>query len=165
MIIIANSTPLVHLSAIGRLEILKEICGELWIPQEVFQEVVEFGSGKPGAKEVKQAKWIHVENAKDKLALAALQSRLGSGESACIVLAKELTSNLLILDDRLARLEAEALGLTVTGTVGLLLKAGQKGSIDFPNALHELVGSGFRLGAKDFERIIELWQSRNQGNG
>jgi predicted nucleic acid-binding protein len=165
MIIIANSTPLVHLSAIGRLKVLKEICGEIRIPEEVYQEVVEFGSGKPGAREVKQAKWIHVESVKDKLALAALQSRLGAGESACIVLAKELPSNLLILDDRLARLEAEALGLTVTGTVGLLLRAGQKGSIDFPKTLRELVDSGFRLGAKDYEKIIELWHSRIQNIG
>jgi len=158
MIIVANSTPLVHLSAINRLELLQQIAGELSIPEEVYQEVVSSGAGKPGAEEVKRSAWIKVEKVKDRLALKALQSRLGLGESACIVLAKELTSDILIMDDRLARLEAEALGLPVMGTIGLLLAIAQKGGLDFSQTLDELLNSGFRLSAKDYQQILELWR-------
>lgn len=39
--VIVNSTPLIILCNIGRLDILKEIYGEIYIPEAVFLEVTE----------------------------------------------------------------------------------------------------------------------------
>ena len=49
MIVISDSTILIGLVKIGNLDLLKEIFSNVYIPEEVFKEVVERGKGKPGS--------------------------------------------------------------------------------------------------------------------
>ncbi len=158
MIVICNSSPLVHLSAMRELNLLKRIFGEIRIPEEVYEEVVEWGNNRPGSVEVKTAGWIKRMQVKNHLATAALNTRLGQGESACLILGLELGADLLVLDDHAARLEAQALGLRITGTIGILLKAAKQGMIDFGQALDELLATGFRLSPLECKRVLQLWQ-------
>ena len=159
MNVVANSTPLVHLSAMRRLALLEELFSEIWIPKAVYQEIVVDGVGKPGAVEAKNAKWIKSVAVEDELAVTALNSHLGLGESACIVLAKQMAADLVIMDDRLARIQAEALELKVTGTIGLLLLADERQMLNFRDALDDLLTTGFRLSPKVYDHVIQLWQS------
>jgi predicted nucleic acid-binding protein len=65
------------------------------------------------------------------------------------------------LDDRLARLYAQSLGLRFTGTIGILLRTTELGHIaDFEQALQDLLASGFRLALMEVERIRQLWRQR-----
>jgi predicted nucleic acid-binding protein len=57
-VIVADSSCLIGLSKIGRLEILHDLFGAVLIPQKVYQEVVVSGKGRPGAEEVNNASWI-----------------------------------------------------------------------------------------------------------
>ncbi len=52
MKVVTNSTPLIALSKINRLELLREVHRSIYIPEEVYTEVVVNGVGKPGAAEV-----------------------------------------------------------------------------------------------------------------
>jgi predicted nucleic acid-binding protein len=165
MTVISNSTPLVHLSAMGQLELLRQFFGEIQIPEEVYQEVVIKGQGKPGCKEVERAGWIKRVVVKDRLAVSALNNRLGIGESACLILAVETGADLLILDDRSARLEAQGLGLKTTGTIGILLSAAERGLLNFETSLNELLATGFRLSPKERERILHGWQEKRGPSG
>ncbi len=162
MKVVSNSTALVHLSAAGRLELLRELFGELYIPEEVYHEVVIAGAGKPGSSEVQTADWIKRLAVKNRLAWSMLNIMLGAGEAACIVLAIEVGADLVILDDRRARLQALAHGLKITGTIGVLLMAGKEGRLDFRQALDELLATGFRLHPGEYQRILSLWQSENR---
>lgn len=58
--VVSNSSPLIHLSQIGRLSLLREFFGELLIPPAVYREVVVEGRGRPGSREVREASWIKV---------------------------------------------------------------------------------------------------------
>jgi len=60
---ISNASPLIALSNIGQVELLKKLFQKIIIPKAVYQEVVKEGKGKPGAVEVKKAvnKWIEVK--------------------------------------------------------------------------------------------------------
>lgn len=60
MKVVSNSTPLISLAATGQLDILKDIFSKIIIPEAVFEEVVSFGKGLPGSREVEEAKWIEV---------------------------------------------------------------------------------------------------------
>jgi predicted nucleic acid-binding protein len=160
VIVISNSTPLVNLSAMGKLGLLRQLFGEIRIPEDVYQEVAILGQGKPGSTEVEMAEWIKKENVIDRIAVSTLNIRLGVGESACLILAIELGADLIVLDDRSARLEAQSLGLKISGTVGVLLRADKKGMIDFGTSLDELLATGFRLHPNERERILQLWQSK-----
>ncbi len=122
MKVVTNSTPLIELSKINWLALLRDVHGTILIPKEVYVEVVDDGIGKPGAAEVKTAKWIHCQSVVDKDQISILQTQhsLHLGESATIVLAKEVKAAQVILDDNAARQEAVARGLPVIGNASLI---------------------------------------------
>ncbi len=145
-VVIADSSCLIALSKIGELEILHALFENIIIPKAVYVEVVVQGKGRTGAEEVKNAKWIKVENAKNKLAVKAFQINLGAGESEAITLAIEKNADLIILDDSRARQAAEELSLTFVGTLAILQKAKSKGLIkNFEKTLDDLRKAGFRF--------------------
>lgn len=125
MKIVTNSTPLIELSKIKQLYLLREVYGTILVPEEVYIEVVVDGTGKPGAAEVRAAEWIYRQSVENKEQIRSLQSQhsLHLGECATIALAQEINAEQVILDDNAARREAIARGLPVIGTGGVLLIA------------------------------------------
>ena len=105
MIVLSNATPLINLSAIGYLDLLRTLFGTLIIPEAVYQEVVVDGQGRPGATEVGNASWIMRQSVTDQRAVQQLMNgtRLKRGESEVIILATERQPDYLILDDLAAR--------------------------------------------------------------
>ena len=103
MIVVSDSTILIGLVKIGKLNLLKEIFSEVFIPEEVFKEIVERGKGKPGATVIKEAAWIKAKLAKDKIQVAFLLGSLEKGEAEVLVLAKELEADLILLDEQKER--------------------------------------------------------------
>jgi len=153
MIAISNSTPLIALSRINKLGLLREYFGEVYIPKEVYEEVVTRGGNLFGAEEVASAEWIKVENVKNRIAVESLSIALDKGEAEAIVLARE-KDGMLVIDDGDGRRIAESLGLKITGTVGILLLASEDGKLDFKKAIDELMAVGFRLSEKEYKRIL-----------
>ena len=147
MTTVSNSTPLIALSKIGKIELLHEYFGQIYIPKAVYEEVVVNGGILYGAEEVAKADWIIVEDVGNALAVESLSMYLDAGESEAIVLAKE-KDGLLIIDDGDGRKAAENMNVDITGTVGILLKAGRDGKIDLRESLDELNACGFRLSEK-----------------
>ena len=144
--IIADSTCLIGLSRIGQLDLIQKLFQRITIAQAVWDEVVVNGLGRPGSQEVAQADWIDVQKPIDRLAVEALRLSLGPGESESMVLAKEISAQLIILDDSKARLAAQQLGLTVAGTAALIYRAEELQLIASASALiQQLQAVGFRL--------------------
>jgi predicted nucleic acid-binding protein len=158
MITVSNAGPLIHLCWIGQLDLLRELYGEVIIPQAVYEEVVVQGKGQPGAEEVEQAiqeGWIIMGRAQDSLALQTLQLTLHPGEAETLVLAKERGASIALLDDDLARRTAMGLGLKITGTVGVLLLAESHDMIrDLKTALDELRAKGFWLSDRIYHQVL-----------
>jgi predicted nucleic acid-binding protein len=146
-IVIADSSCLIALGKIRRLEILAKVFGRILIPTAVFVEVVERGKGRAGSQEVRQANWIDCVTVQNILAVTTLPlNHLGAGESEAIVLAMEKFADFIILDDWKARQVALALSLPVIGTVAVLKKAEEKRVIsDWLAILEELKAVGFRV--------------------
>ena len=115
--IISNSTPLIILSKIGELEILKNLYGEIIIPRAVFDEVTIKSDA------IKNLSWIKILEVQDKSNRKIYQAKLHDGEVEVMMLAKEISADLLIIDDNAAKKFAKFLGFQVTGTLGILLKA------------------------------------------
>jgi predicted nucleic acid-binding protein len=53
--VIADSSPFIHLSAIGRVDLLRDLYGQIIMPPAVWQEVVVAGQGRPGEIQLRQA--------------------------------------------------------------------------------------------------------------
>ena len=124
MIIVSDTTPLIGLASIGRLELLQELFGEVYIPQAVFDETVTFGRGNSKAKQlVSNASWIHVVEVKDRLAVNVLLDEMDLGEVETIVLASEMNADWVLMDEKKGRRKLSQLNIPKIGTLGILLKA------------------------------------------
>ena len=145
---VVNSSVLITLSSIGQLRLLQHrFTGGVLIPDAVWDEVVETGSGRPGALEVQTASWIQRRRVRDQDYVKLLRTELDAGEAEAIALAREERAEVILLDEKEARRVARRLGMRVLGTVGLLIWARREGSL--PN-LRELLQTlqeqgGFRL--------------------
>jgi hypothetical protein len=93
MIVVSNSSPLISLGAIGRLELLLKLYGAISIPRAVHHEVTVTGSGRPGAVEVQSFAWITCCDVGNPTVVTALQGKLDRGEAEAIALALELPAD------------------------------------------------------------------------
>ncbi|BAD85107.1 hypothetical protein, conserved [Thermococcus kodakarensis KOD1] len=156
MPVVSDSTPLIHLAKIDRLELLREFFGEIIIPEAVYRECVLEGGNSEDALAIKNAKWIKVEKISDEKLKRALMLELDEGESEAIVLAIERNAELILIDDYDGREVARALGLKVVGTIGILLKAKLLGKIkSLREELERLKATGFWLSEEFYERILK----------
>lgn len=147
--VVSNSTPLIYLAKVNKLDLLKSLFNEVFIPQEVKNEVVDKGKilGKKDAYLVEKAiseGWLKVLTAET----VAVSIELDPGEIAALSLAKKLGLKEVLIDEASARAAARLLDLTPRGTLFILLKALQKEEIDqeeFLEVLNQLLKEGFRL--------------------
>jgi len=138
---ISNAGPIIHLVKIGQLLLLKQLFGNIGIPETVKIEIVEKGKvqGKPDALIIEKEinKWIKV--LKDPKIKKEFSERSGihSGEIAAIMLARELNLPVLI-DDSSARNFANLMQVRVLGSIGILIKAVKSNILSISNALNAL---------------------------
>lgn len=151
MRVVVNTSPLIALERIGQLDLLKRMYGVVVRPQSVLDEL---NAGR-GAYELsplllEQSDWICTEPDPPDM---NLRRELGAGETAVIALAVKTRADLVILDDLPARLVAQAQGLAITGTLGVLLAAQQAGLVtDVAEMFRALQDAGFRIPASLFEK-------------
>jgi predicted nucleic acid-binding protein len=86
---------------------------------------------------------------------------LDEGETAAIALAESLHADLLLIDERDGFRVAKERGLRVTGTLGLLDRAAERGLVDFAQAIHLLEGTTFRRP----EALLEDLLLKHKGSG
>ncbi|MBQ7515693.1 MAG: DUF3368 domain-containing protein [Schwartzia sp.] len=127
--VVVNSSPLIALGGIAQLHLLRTLYGSVMIPDAVYREI----SAKPDSvckKTVDEARdWIQVYSIENLLAKNMFQSRLHAGEVEVLILAQEKAADLVIMDDALAKRHARYLGMRVTGTLGVLMKARRENHI------------------------------------
>lgn len=156
MIVISDSTILIGLVKIGKLDLLKEIFSKVYIPGEVFKEVVERGKGKPGSKDIKEAAWIEPKSVKDKIQVSFLLGSLEKGEAEVLVLAREMNADLILLDEEKARKSAVIAGFEIMGLLGLFILAKNLGLIHEVRPLvDKLMIKKFRISDKIIEKTLK----------
>ncbi|MBZ5561476.1 MAG: DUF3368 domain-containing protein [Acidobacteriia bacterium] len=151
MTVVSNSSPLIALARIGRLNLLASFYKQILIPAEVHYEVTVAGRGFPGAEEVRKATWIEVVSQKSPFdpSLAQACQKLGAGERAAILLAKSLHADLVLLDEWKARRVARDAGLSVVGCLGILEAGARSGLVaDLRQAYIDLLRHGIRFDIK-----------------
>jgi predicted nucleic acid-binding protein len=115
---VANSSCLIALDGSGHLDVLQQLYGTLLVPDAVAKEC---GTPIPP--------WILVQAIQNQAQSRTLQLELGPGEAEAIVLCSETSAARIILDDKKARRIARQLGLPVTGTLAVLLRAKERTAI------------------------------------
>lgn len=140
-VVVADTSPLLHLLLIHELHLLPAIFHEILIPPAVRVEMMHDGSPEALRHLAHQLhSWLSVRSPSTRL---PLNFDLDRGESEAIALAKELDAFQLLTDDGAARRAAIQVGLEVAGTLGILLKAAQQQLCDINVALDKLMNTNF----------------------
>jgi predicted nucleic acid-binding protein len=113
--VVSNSSPLIALARIQRLDLLPAIFESILIPPAVAREIAPSIPILPT--------WLRIQAPSVLPPAPLLRRRLGAGEREALALAIELRADRIILDDLPARRSAEAAGLNVIGTLGALVTA------------------------------------------
>lgn len=104
--------------------------------------------GKPGADAIVQAKWLKFVSVDVSITIEPLLLGLDAGELEVLLLARQIAPDWVIIDERLARRVAFAMGLPIKGTLGVMLAAVLAGLLSKQEALddlRELVERGIRI--------------------
>jgi len=142
VVVVADSSPLIYLSRVGVLDLLAVVSGDVVVPRTVWDEVVQRRPSAPGVDTLQQASWIRVTDSE----LPQVDLGLDPGETAAILLAEAIHGDLLLIDERIGRKVAEARGIAVRGTLGVLVQARQTGALPaLRPVLDALVAEGFRI--------------------
>ena len=132
---VPDTSCLIALQSGELLDLLSGLYDGIAVPAAV---ALEFGAELPASMPV-----VRPEN---ELLVLSLRQRLGAGESEVIALAAADPERIAILDDRKARSIAIGMGVRLTGTLGVLLKAHAGGApFDLVQALLKLQAIGFRM--------------------
>jgi predicted nucleic acid-binding protein len=137
---VSNTTPIISLSSIGKIEILKELFQEIIIPQAVYEEIKAKQSY--GYNEV-DLNFITVQTINNIEHETQLLSQLDIGEAQSIVLSKEINADNTIIDENTGYIFAKESGLNVIRTLSLLLKAKEMNIIaEVKPLLDEMISKG-----------------------
>jgi hypothetical protein len=138
-LVVADTSPLNYLAQTGCVDVLPQLFSSVLIPPAVHRELLH-PNAPPAARALAQnlPPWLEVRP----VAAPPTPTLLGAGEREAIALAAELALPLLA-DDAAARGHAEAAGLKVTGTVGVLLRAAELGLIELPAVARRLRATNF----------------------
>lgn len=133
--IISDTSCFIVLTKIGELEILQKLYRQIVTTPEISEE---FGESLPD--------WVLIESVRDKSSQRILELQIDKGESSAIALALEIQNSTLIIDDFKARKVATNLGISFTGTIGIIIKAKLNGIIpSIKPVLEKIKRTNFRI--------------------
>jgi predicted nucleic acid-binding protein len=162
LIVVSDTSPVLNLARIGRLQLLALLYRQVLIPSAVYDELTAPKSDLPTAIDLASQPWLIVATANDQKRVQELREDLDRGEAEAIVLAIERRADLLLVDERRGRRAASAAGLTVTGLLGVVARAKQAGLIDLAKpVLDELIQiARFWIGPDLYAEVLaELGES------
>src|SRR5512135_2035763 len=161
MIVVADTSPFVALASIGRLDLLPGLFGRVLIPPQVLGELQS--PKRPGLVQALAAtppEWLEVQ------APMAVESIPGlhAGETAAISLARERHAELLVIDETKGRKAAGDRGLMVTGTIGVLEVAAERGLVRLEDEFERLKRVGFWVNPQLLDARLALFRKGGTGN-
>jgi predicted nucleic acid-binding protein len=160
MIVIADTAPLHYLVLIHQESLLPALYDRVFVPEAVVREL----SAQSVPLEVKKwlarrPPWLIVRQVAAE-SLAPISGDLDEGERAAIALARQIQAELILIDDQAGRAEARRWKLRVTGTLGILRVAAQRGMIDVPAVIGRLRSTNFYLDENLISTIFRDWLTR-----
>lgn len=154
--VICDTSSLLYLHQIKRLELLRRLCDHVVVPSAVVSELREGLALGVDVPDPNNLDWMEVETPHGTAAMD-LVTDLGLGETEVLTLAMEREGAVALVDDRLARRLARQLNIPLTGTLGVLLDAKRAGFIDrLTPLMDELQSLGFRLAPQTRRAVLEL---------
>lgn len=164
MIAVINASPLIFLGKIGALNLLPQLFDEIVTTEEVKKEILR---KEPAPEKIMLDQafntWLHITKAHNPhLEKRLTEFTIQQGEITILVLAFELLKTkkepITLIDDRAAREIARTMGLTVTGTIGIVLRSVKKDNISKSEGVRYLnkltQETDFRMSVSLYARLL-----------
>jgi predicted nucleic acid-binding protein len=156
-LVIADTGPINYLILIGHIDLLPRMFERVVLPAAVQTELSN--SLAPAAVQRWVADfptWLEIAQTP----ALTLSAGMHKGEAAAIALAVAMHADLLLIDDRRGVRAAKQQGLRVTGTLGLLDLAAERGLADFAGAIRKLEGTSFRRPEALLQALLDKHKRR-----
>ena len=158
MIVVSDTSPLCNLAIANHLWVLPAIYGAVIIPSVVADELAN-ASAIPTVQAILTVDWIQIRPLPNIVLAESLQRDRGldPGEAHAIALAIQVQAADLLIDERLGRQEAVALGVSIIGILGILRVAKHRGLIAAVKpVLDSMIDqAGFRVSKPLYDRILQ----------
>lgn len=153
MKVVSNTTPIISLSSIGRIDILQVIFGEIIVSQAVYDEIKAKRSY--GYDEI-DADFITTQSITGIDYRDLLLNQLDIGEAETIILAKEIHADFVIIDENIGYKIAKNSNLEVIRTLSIFLKAKEKGIVsEVKPLLDEMIAKGRWYSRRVYESCLK----------
>ena len=145
-VIVTNTTPLIALTAAtGSLDVLRTLYTRVVVPYEVAEEIRAGGKDAFALDVFEHASWLEI-NSSPVVLPPFLQNSLDRGEASVIQTALQEGIELVCIDEIVGRRVARLSKLSLTGSIGILLKAKSMGfQLSMPDALNRMRARGIWL--------------------
>jgi len=125
MIVIADTTPIITLMKLQRLDLLEKLFEIVIVPHAVYEELISNINYPDEKQMIVECPFLKRLEVSDRQSIKILREVVGldAGESEAIALAEENHADLIIIDERKGRRVAKQMNLKIIGTIGILLQA------------------------------------------
>lgn len=154
-LVVSDTSPLLNLALIGRLDLVREQCSTVVVPQQVWDELTDGDDGVEALRSARDEGVLEVVVLEETPLVAEFERTLDVGEAAALAYAIEAGADLVLLDEREARMTARRHGLSMTGVVGMLIRGAADGTVDLRDELDRLRERGFWISDDLYEEALE----------
>lgn len=160
MIVVSDTTPLISLLKINRLDLLEKLFGQVLIPQAVFDELTADERFKLEADQIKRKQFIKVKAVKNPESANILKRATGldQGESEAIILTDEQNADILLMDEAKGRTVSFQMGFKVMGTIGILMAAYEENELtvdEVRECIEGLQRAGKHISQKHYQMLLD----------
>ena len=155
-LIIADTGPINYFVLIGNIDLLPILFEKVILPSAVQAELAD-PDAPPSVRRwiADPPAWLDIRDTPAREFDHGPVEGLDEGETAAIALAISLGADLLLMDDRKGVIVARGKGLRVTGTLGVLDIAAERGLVDFAQAVNRLRRTTFRIPEALLESLMK----------
>lgn len=159
MIVVSDTTPLISLLKINRLDLLEKLFGEVFIPQAVFNELTADERFQLEAEQIRQRDFISIKpvNVPESVNILKRATGLDLGESEAIVLTDELKADILLMDEAKGRSVSSQMGIRIMGTIGILMAAYEEKTLtsnEVKECITGLQHAGRHIGQRHYQMLL-----------
>lgn len=153
-LVVADTSPLLNLSLIDRLDLLERQFPRVTVPEQVWTELEEGEEGLDPLRTRRERGFLAVVPVERTDLFVEIAHELDLGETAAICYAIQEDADLLLVDERDGRRVARRHGIAVTGAIGVLLREARHGDLDIEAELDALREAGFWISDDLYQEVI-----------
>lgn len=154
-LVVADTSPLLNVALIGRLDLLREQFDGVTAPEQVWDELAAGDDGLDDLRALRDEGFLELVPVEESSLFVELRRELDRGEAAALAYAIDADADLVLLDERDARRVARRHDRSVTGVIGVLLRAAERDRIDLRDELDRLRAEGFWISDELYHDVLD----------